>query len=281
MTRVSGRPSSGRWAWGWGLGGRRPGQGSEHLPPQVFLVLTLQLSVTLSTVAVFTFVGEVKGFVRDNVWTYYVSYAVFFISLIVLSCCGDFRRKHPWNLVALVTLRPEPLAPRPHPHSHCRVRRVGQARPPDSKPCVPTVDPDHQLVLHGGHDRQFLQHGGGHHGRGHHHDRLLHGGHLLHAGEGPGGLPRAGRPHDRPALTPCPLCPQTRYDFTSCMGVLLVSMVVLVVFALLCIFIRSRILEIVYASLGALLFTCVSEGPRGVGTGVGGARLPQHCVLSP
>jgi len=70
----------------------------------VFLVLTLQLSVTLSTVAVFTFVGKVKGFVRENVWTYYVSYAVFFISLIVLSCCGDFRRKHPWNLVALSIL---------------------------------------------------------------------------------------------------------------------------------------------------------------------------------
>ena len=73
-------------------------------------MLTLQLSVTLSTVAVFTFVGEVKGFVRENVWTYYVSYAVFFVSLIVLSCCGDFRRKHPWNLVALVT----PPLPRPH-----------------------------------------------------------------------------------------------------------------------------------------------------------------------
>ena len=39
---------------------------------KVFLVLTLQLSVTLSTVAIFTFVGEVKGFVRENVWTYYV-----------------------------------------------------------------------------------------------------------------------------------------------------------------------------------------------------------------
>uniref|UniRef100_A0A8C7BYB4 Glutamate ionotropic receptor NMDA type subunit associated protein 1 n=2 Tax=Neovison vison TaxID=452646 RepID=A0A8C7BYB4_NEOVI len=71
---------------------------------KVFLVLTLQLSVTLSTVAVFTFVGKVKGFVRENVWTYYVSYAVFFVSLIVLSCCGDFRRKHPWNLVALSIL---------------------------------------------------------------------------------------------------------------------------------------------------------------------------------
>ncbi|XP_021106284.1 protein lifeguard 1 isoform X2 [Heterocephalus glaber] len=49
---------------------------------------------------------------------------------------------------------------------------------------------------------------------------------------------------------------QTRYDFTSCMGVLLVSIVVLFIFAFLCIFIRNRILEIVYASLGALLFTC-------------------------
>lgn len=49
------------------------------------------------------------------------------------------------------------------------------------------------------------------------------------------------------------------------MGVLLVSMVVLLVFTLLCIFIRNRILEIVYASLGALLFTCVSDGPGGPG----------------
>lgn len=89
----------------------RPADDSERLLSQVFLVLTLQLSVTLSTVSVFTFVGEVKGFVRENVWTYYVSYAVFFISLIVLSCCGDFRRKHPWNLVALVTPKPEPLGP--------------------------------------------------------------------------------------------------------------------------------------------------------------------------
>lgn len=99
-----------------GLGGalgRQPRWGSDWFLPQVFLVLTLQLLVTLSTVAVFTFVGEVKGFVRKNVWTYYVSYAIFFISLIVLSCCGDFRRKHPWNLVALVIANPEPSSPKP------------------------------------------------------------------------------------------------------------------------------------------------------------------------
>lgn len=69
-------------------------------------MLTLQLTVTFAFVAIFTFVKGVKGFVQRNVWTYYVSYAVFFISLIVLSCCGDFRRKHPWNLVALVSAVP-------------------------------------------------------------------------------------------------------------------------------------------------------------------------------
>lgn len=72
------------------------------LSHQVFMVLTVQLLVTFSFVAVFTFFDDVKYFVRRNPWTYYVSYAVFFVSLIVLSCCGDFRRKHPWNLVALV-----------------------------------------------------------------------------------------------------------------------------------------------------------------------------------
>ncbi|NWJ11752.1 LFG1 protein, partial [Crypturellus undulatus] len=51
---------------------------------------------------------------------------------------------------------------------------------------------------------------------------------------------------------------QTKYDFTSCRGVLLVCLVVLVLFSVLCIFIRDRIMHIVYASLGALLFTCVS-----------------------
>lgn len=131
---------------------------------------------------------------------------------------------------------------------------------------LPTVDPDCQPVLHGGHDRQLLQHRGSHHGRRHHHDRLLHSGHLLHAGEGPpgAGLPTPGaqrRPGAAAASAPCAhLCPQTRYDFTSCVGVLLVSVVVLILFAILCIFIRSRVLEIVYASLGALLFTCVSDG---------------------
>lgn len=55
---------------------------------------------------------------------------------------------------------------------------------------------------------------------------------------------------------------QTKYDFTSCYGVLFVCVIVLFVFGLLCILIRDRILHIVYAGLGALLFTCVSPYPN-------------------
>lgn len=49
---------------------------------------------------------------------------------------------------------------------------------------------------------------------------------------------------------------QSKYDFTSCRGVLFVCLIVLLLFAFLCIFIRHRILHIAYASLGALRFTC-------------------------
>lgn len=52
--------------------------------------------------------------------------------------------------------------------------------------------------------------------------------------------------------------PQTKYDFTSCYGVLFVCLIVLFIFSILCIIIQDRIMHIVYAGLGALLFTCVS-----------------------
>lgn len=68
----------------------------------MFLVLTAQLVVTLAFVAVFTFVDEVKSFVQVNLWTYCLSYGIFFVSVCVISCCGSVRRRHPWNLVALV-----------------------------------------------------------------------------------------------------------------------------------------------------------------------------------
>ncbi|XP_070796309.1 protein lifeguard 1 [Pituophis catenifer annectens] len=159
---------------------------------KVFLVLTIQLSVTFSFVAIFTFVKDVKGFVRKNVWTYYVSYAVFFISLIVLSCCGEFRRKHPWNLIALSIL------------TLSLSYMVGM---------IASFYNTDAVIMAVGITTAVC-------------------------------------------FTVVIFSLQTKYDFTSCRGVLIVCLMVLFIFAILCIFIRNRILEIVYASLGALLFTC-------------------------
>ncbi|TRZ01703.1 hypothetical protein DNTS_003589 [Danionella cerebrum] len=159
---------------------------------KVFMVLSVQLLVTFSFVTVFTFAKDVKLFVRRNQWTYYVSYGIFFVSLIVLSCCGDVRRKHPWNLVALsiLTLSLSYL-----------VGMIASFYDTDAVIMAVgiTVVVCFAVVL---------------------------------------------------------FSLQTKYDFTSCYGVLLVCTIVLMVACILCIFIRNKILHIVYASLGALLFTC-------------------------
>lgn len=177
----------------------------------MFLVLSVQLLVTFSFVAIFTFSTDVKVFVRRNQWTYYVSYAIFFVSLIVLSCCGEFRRKHPWNLVALVQhlLFKDCLI---FFTLHCTAKYLQcfVSIKLDMKTkifdfvvhlykwslswacimCVLTdlfhnnfsVHPDPESVLHGGHGRQLLWHRCGHHGSGHHRCGLLYSCAVLPAG---------------------------------------------------------------------------------------------------
>lgn len=48
---------------------------------------------------------------------------------------------------------------------------------------------------------------------------------------------------------------QTKYDFTMCGGFLLVSVVILLIFGIVAIFVQNRIVSLVYASLGALIFS--------------------------
>ncbi|XP_017838225.1 protein lifeguard 1 isoform X1 [Drosophila busckii] len=48
---------------------------------------------------------------------------------------------------------------------------------------------------------------------------------------------------------------QTKYDFTMCGGVLVACLVVFVIFGIISIFFADKILGLVYASLGALLFS--------------------------
>ncbi|XP_038567574.1 glutamate receptor, ionotropic, N-methyl D-aspartate-associated protein 1b (glutamate binding) [Micropterus salmoides] len=159
---------------------------------KVFLVLTAQLMVTFAFVAVFTFVEQIKVFVMVNAWTYLVSYAIFFVSVCVISCCGSVRRRHPWNLVALSVL---------------------------------TLSMSYMVgMIASFHDTETV---------------------VMAVGI-----------TAVVCFTVVIFSLQTKYDFTSCYGVLFVCLIVLVVFGILCIIIRDRILHIVYAGLGALLFTC-------------------------
>ncbi|CAN9504029.1 unnamed protein product [Ophioblennius macclurei] len=159
---------------------------------KVFMILTVQLLVTFSFVAVFTFVDEAKLFVQRHPWTYFASYAVFFVSLIVLSCCGDFRRKHPQNLIALSIL------------TFSLSYMVGM---------IASFHDTDTVIIAVGITTVVC-------------------------------------------FNVVVFSLQSKHDFTSCRGVLFVCLIVLLIFSLLLIFIRNRILHIVYASLGALLFTC-------------------------
>uniref|UniRef100_I3J4H7 Glutamate receptor, ionotropic, N-methyl D-aspartate-associated protein 1b (glutamate binding) n=1 Tax=Oreochromis niloticus TaxID=8128 RepID=I3J4H7_ORENI len=185
------------------LEGHVPGAGVFPFPPPtafapgvpgdfgmaVFLVLTAQLTVTFAFVAVFTFVEQVKVFVVANMWTYLVSYIVFFVSVCVISCCGNVRRRHPWNL-SVLTLSMSYM-----------VGMIASFHKTDSVIMAVGIT---AIVC----------------------------------------------------FTVVIFSLQTKYDFTSCYGVLFVCLIVLIIFGLLCIFIRDKILHIVYAGLGALLFTC-------------------------
>ncbi|XP_031465521.1 protein lifeguard 1, partial [Phasianus colchicus] len=177
--------------------------------PQVFAVLTLQLLVTLGFVAAFTFAGGVRSFVRRHVWSYYVSYGVFFASLIALSCCGELRRKHPWNIVALSVLTLS---------LSYMVGMISSFYDTDAVIMAVgiTVVVCFTVVVFS-----------------------------LQVGWVPPGPLGFGAPGGG----------------WGCGG--------LILFSILCIFLRNRIVDIVYASLGALLFTCVS----GIGRGdTGGCR---------
>ncbi|MEE6488835.1 hypothetical protein FKM82_015402 [Ascaphus truei] len=68
---------------------------------RVYAIITVQLLVTLGFIAIFTFVEPVYTFVRANPAIYYASYAVFFVTYMVLACCEGPRRRFPWNIILL------------------------------------------------------------------------------------------------------------------------------------------------------------------------------------
>ena len=152
----------------------------------------MQLLVTFSSVAAFTFCDDAKYFVMNNPWTLYTSLALYIVNVIALSCCGDFRRKHPWNLVALSVL---------------------------------TLSLSFMVgVIASSYDTEIV---------------------IMAVGI-----------TAVVCLSVVLFSLQTKYDFTSWMGVLFVLTIVLLVFGILCMFIHNKILSIVYSVMGALIFTC-------------------------
>ncbi|KAK7895737.1 hypothetical protein WMY93_021062 [Mugilogobius chulae] len=85
---------------------RAPVRKNQHsraclLTPMVFVILTVQMLVTFSFAALFTFVHDAKYFVQSNPWIYYTSYPAFVVALVFPRCCDGSRRKYPCNLVVL------------------------------------------------------------------------------------------------------------------------------------------------------------------------------------
>ncbi|KAA3673227.1 uncharacterized protein DEA37_0011632 [Paragonimus westermani] len=68
---------------------------------KVYLILALQLAITLGIVCIFTFVPVVKDGVRRYYWIYYMSYAVFLVTYILLGCFVQCRRRFPMNIICL------------------------------------------------------------------------------------------------------------------------------------------------------------------------------------
>ncbi|KAL2090701.1 hypothetical protein ACEWY4_012964 [Coilia grayii] len=68
---------------------------------KVYAILMLQLFTTVGIVATFTFCMPVRIYIQTHPGFYSLSYLFFFISYITLACCGDIRRKFPWNFILL------------------------------------------------------------------------------------------------------------------------------------------------------------------------------------
>ncbi|NWW11103.1 LFG2 protein, partial [Oreocharis arfaki] len=58
---------------------------------KVYAILMVQLLVTVVIVAFFTFCEPVKGYIQTHSAWYWASYAVFFVTYLILACCSGPR----------------------------------------------------------------------------------------------------------------------------------------------------------------------------------------------
>ncbi|CAI2728632.1 unnamed protein product [Schistosoma spindalis] len=68
---------------------------------KVYFTLSVQLLFTFGIVCIFCLVKPVTNWVRRNPWFYYLAYAIFFVTYLVLGCIVSVRRRFPGNYICL------------------------------------------------------------------------------------------------------------------------------------------------------------------------------------
>ncbi|XP_072316600.1 protein lifeguard 1 [Eucyclogobius newberryi] len=68
---------------------------------KVYLILMLQLLVTVGIICSFLYWSELTMWTRDNSWFTYTMMAAVMVLVLALSCCDNLRRQVPLNFIAL------------------------------------------------------------------------------------------------------------------------------------------------------------------------------------
>uniref|UniRef100_A0A7E4VJP8 Protein lifeguard 1 n=1 Tax=Panagrellus redivivus TaxID=6233 RepID=A0A7E4VJP8_PANRE len=71
---------------------------------KVFFMVTIMLAVVAIFSSIPFYSTDLKLFVRQNQYLYYISYGTFLVTYLVLMCCESVRRSFPGNLIATAVL---------------------------------------------------------------------------------------------------------------------------------------------------------------------------------
>lgn len=69
---------------------------------KVYGILSVQLLITLGFVCAFSLSDGARKWTRQNQWLFWVAFGTTLVTIIMLTCCENFRRKTPHNYVALM-----------------------------------------------------------------------------------------------------------------------------------------------------------------------------------
>lgn len=68
---------------------------------KVYLILTVQLAITMAFISLFLYHEPAKTFTLNNPWIGIFAFITMFVVLIIMACCGEMRRKTPHNFIFL------------------------------------------------------------------------------------------------------------------------------------------------------------------------------------